>query len=119
MSLRQQARAGTVYAPGLNYAPLPLPPSPFKPATVITSLPPTERDGASGLGDGGGGGSGGSFGGPGGGSALTLDYPADQDFANNSMQVRQKPWRPLQRPGAVKMAMRGARDGGYEPPACA
>ncbi|CAL8461848.1 g1379 [Coccomyxa elongata] len=26
MSLRQQARAGTVYAPGLNYAPLPLPP---------------------------------------------------------------------------------------------
>lgn len=28
MSLRQQARAGTVYAPGLNYAPLPLPPSP-------------------------------------------------------------------------------------------
>ncbi len=30
MSLRQQARAGTVYAPGLNYAPLPLPPSPSK-----------------------------------------------------------------------------------------
>jgi hypothetical protein len=30
MSLRQQARAGTVYAPGLNYAPLPLPPSKFK-----------------------------------------------------------------------------------------
>ena len=27
-----QARAGTVYAPGLNYAPLPLPPSPYKPS---------------------------------------------------------------------------------------
>ena len=30
MSLRQQARAGTVYAPGLNYAPIPMPASPFK-----------------------------------------------------------------------------------------
>ena len=41
MSLRQQARAGTVYAPGLNYAPLPLPPSKFKP----TAEPSTSDDG--------------------------------------------------------------------------
>ena len=35
MSLRQQARAGTVYAPGLNYAPIPMPASPFKAAAPI------------------------------------------------------------------------------------
>lgn len=35
MSLRQQARAGTVYAPGLNYAPIPMPPSPFKTAAPM------------------------------------------------------------------------------------
>ena len=33
LSLRQQARAGTVYAPGLNYAPLPN----FPPATAPSS----------------------------------------------------------------------------------
>ncbi len=35
MSLRQQARAGTVYAPGLNYAPIPMPASPFKSAAPM------------------------------------------------------------------------------------